>query len=275
VFCVQPGVDQAFGDPKVQEALQARNIDLLLKEGEAHDPDLIVLPEGVDRLGDEAYPHPPFAIPNDVPIIFGAQRGSGPIYQSVFSFDGKTWTHADKTRLVIFGEYVPGRNLFGFLDNFHLASADIDPGKHVDPLTINFADNGKTIVGPLICYEGLFYDVAQAQAANGARLLTVVSIDDWFMGSPAPEQLEAAAVFRSVETNLPTVRSASTGFTMACDNKGNLLAELPIQKRGGMPVNVTVPLFAQPSWWLGDFPWISFLCALGLYGYGIAKRDVL
>jgi apolipoprotein N-acyltransferase len=274
VFCGQPGVDVAFGDPQAQDAKQGANIDLLLDEAEAHDPDLIVLPEGVARLGDADPPQPPFKLPSQAAIVFGAQRtklgNENLIYQSVFGFDGHTWSHSDKSRLVIFGEYLPLRPLFGPL--FHLDFADMEPGRNA--LLPVITPRGRKIeIGPLICFEGLFFDLAQLQARSGAQLLAVESVDDWFMGSPAPEQLEAAAVFRSVETNLPSVRAASTGHTMACDNKGRVLAEVPIQIRAGMPVSVTVPDHPQPVWWLSAFPWLSFLTWLGLALAPAAKAE--
>ena len=126
--------------------------------------DLLVLPEGVADMGVASPPRPPFRLPA-VPVVFGGQRGTGPVYQSAFAHDARGWTVADKTRLVIFGEFVPGRDLFPFIGSaFHLPGGDMSAG---DKLATVRA--GSLTVGPLICFEGLFPRPRPAAGAGRAR----------------------------------------------------------------------------------------------------------
>jgi apolipoprotein N-acyltransferase len=206
---------------------------------------------------DSSMPPPTsFRIREGVAVVFGGQRGSGPVYQSAFSYDGK-WHYADKTRLVIFGEYVPGRNWIPFLSSFSLPQGDLTPGERLSTLKA-----GDVVTGPVICFEALFPDVSFRQAMQGAQVLTVLSIDDWYMGTGAPDQLKAACIWRSVETGLPVLRSASLGYTFATDTKGRVLAEAPLGQRFALRVEVphgTVQTFpAQPV-----FP----IACLGVVGY--------
>jgi len=247
----QPGVDMAFGNEIEQENQTAHSADLLIAAARANGSALLVLPEGIADGTQSDPPITGFRIDPDVPIIFGGQRGLRPTYQSAYSFDGKKWQHTDKTRLVIFGEYVPFRNL-PFLKNFHLASGDLTPGEKLGTLDIR-----GTKVGPLICFEGLFPDLAYRQALNGAQLLAVMSIDDWYMGTAAPDQLKSEAVWRAVETDLPLVRSASLGYTLAVDQRGRILSQAPLKEEAPVRVELAVPDTAHPFPLFPLFPILS------------------
>ena len=75
----------------------------------------------------------------------------------------------------------------------------------------------------------------------GAKFIAVMCIDDWYMGTPAPDQLRAAAFFRAVECGLPLVRSATLGSTLAIDAHGNLLGELPLNKPSALQRTLDLP----------------------------------
>lgn len=227
----QLGVDMAFGNPNEQEIQVGRTADALIDAARIQKADLLVLPEGISDGSESFPPQTSFRVAPDVPIIFGGQRGLHPTYQSVFGYDGKNWGYADKTRLVIFGEYVPFRNL-PFVVNFHLASGDLTPGEKLSTLDIR----GRK-VGPLVCFEAMFPDCAYRQALNGAQILTVSEIDDWYMGTAAPQQLMSVSVWRAVESDLPMMRAASTGYSIAVDQRGRIINQAPLK--------VTFPLHAE------------------------------
>jgi len=249
----QLGVDTAFGDPATQKAEIAKAIDSLTLAAISQQSQLLILPEGTAEIGASFPPAtPPFPMNPSIPVIFGAQRGENPRYQSAVSFDGKKWLCADKTRLVIFGEYVPLRNTLPFLANFHLASGDLTPGDHLGMLDVRDMK-----VGPLICFEGMFPDLAYKQAQGGARLLAFISDDDWYMGTSAPEQLKSAAVWRAVETGLPLVRSASLGYSMAVDSHGRILEEARLRDRFPLHAEVPIPDHADPFPYFPVFPLVS------------------
>ena len=252
----QPGVDLAFTKPEIAQLKLQTNIEGILERASRSKSDLTVLPEGVSRLGSSMPPHPEFAIPKNLPVIFGAQRGQNPSYQSAFGYDGK-WSYIDKTRLVIFGEFVPARDFLPFLkDAFKLPGGDLSAGDKVSALEVNGIR-----VGPVICFEALFPDISYRQAMNHVQMLSVMSIDDWYMGTGAPDQLRAGSVWRAIETGLPVVRAASTGSSLAIDGKGRVLAEAPMGVPFVLSVDVPVPTNPMPHWWLPIYPLLS-VCAL-------------
>lgn len=261
----QPGVDLAFGTPEQQQRDLQDHLAKVFALALLEKPTMLVLPEGLCSTGDTIPPDIPFQIPPGLAVLFGGQRGILPTYQSAFAFDGK-WQYADKMRLVVFGEYVPGRNWLPFLDRFSLPGSDLTPSKQVSALDVNGVR-----VGPMLCFEGLFWDVAQRQVENGAQVLAVMSIDDWYMGTAAPAQLRAGAIWRAVETGLPVVRAASTGYSLAADARGNVIAAAPPGELSAFKVDLTVPRAPEPMAARPIVPWILVFSCPVVGGWALWK----
>lgn len=260
VVAGQPGVDMAFGDPNTEAARLGRNVNGIFAVAHDWQARLLVLPEGISESNGSFPPQTPFRIDPQVPVLFGGRRGVQPAYQSAFAFDGR-WRYADKTRLVIFGEFVPGRELFPFLGEvFRLPSGDLSASRE----GVKSVEVGGLRVGPVICFEGLFPDIAWKQARNGSRLLAVMSIDDWYMGTTAPDQLRAASIWRAVETGLPLVRSASLGYSLVVDDHGAIVAEAPLGHPYALHADVDVPTGPQGFAAAPVFPLLALVISIFL-----------
>lgn len=253
VTVAQPGVDMAYGDPDTEFARLKGSIQPLMDAARTNGTQLFVLPEGVADARVNP-PRTPFTPDSKVPVLFGAQRSRNPSYQSAFAFDG-TFRSIDKTRLVIFGEFVPGRGIIPYPDSFRLPAGDLAAGTR----GVEALDIAGMRVGPVICFEALFPDIAYRQARNGAQLLAVMSIDDWYKGSPAPDQLMAGSVWRSIENGLPLVRSAATGVSLATDAHGRVISRAPEGEAVGMRVELGIPRQPQGFPGLPVFPVLSVL----------------
>lgn len=252
----QPGVDMAFLSPEQQQERLAEVVPVLGAQAVANRADLLILPEGLSPGGDGLPPQTPFGGPPPLPTVLGGQRGSSPAYQSAFGFDGSKWTYTDKIRLVIFGEYVPARDYFPFLEDYRLPSGDFMPGDRHRVLKV-----AGLSVGPMICFEAMFPNIAQAQADNGAQLLATLSNDDWFMGTGAPEQLRIGSVFRAVESGLPLARSGSQGRTTAIDARGRIVAEAPYREQRLVIADLVIPKASDSFAYRWVFPWLAGLAA--------------
>lgn len=259
VVAGQPGIDMAFGDQSLTDARIGNAIDRISVD--AMGADLLALPEGIVRADDELPPPHRFRVDRRLPVVFGGQRGSQPGHQSAFSFDGH-WEAADKTRLVIFGEYVPFRNYLPFLDRFNLPGGDLQPGDRVTSLNV-----GKFKVGTALCFEALFPDVTYKHALNGSNILAVMSIDDWYFGTNAPEQLRDASNWRAIEMGVPVVRAASMGYTIIADQRGRTVAAAPLH--GTRSIGATVRVSSGPDLFplFPVFPYLSVLSLIALPVY--------
>lgn len=231
----QHGVDMAFTPEESRPALLAQAAETLSSRAIAQGSDFLVLPEGSAPSRQDG--RPAFWVENPgIPVLYGAFRYQGnDTYQSAYALEEGRWTVADKTRIVVFGEYVPFREILP-LGAFNLPDSDLTAATELKTVRI-----GGIPVGALICFEALFPDLGVRHQELGARLFAVMSIDDFFQALSAPEQLMSATVWRSVEAGLPSVRAASTGYSVATDARGRVLTVAPRHKLSAIRVDLTVP----------------------------------
>jgi apolipoprotein N-acyltransferase len=224
----QTGVDMAYGRSEASDAEGLASAAKLRWDAELFGAEGIIFPEGLARDNGR------FESRSTLPALYGGTFSEGDrTYQSVFSSDG---TRTDKTRLVIFGEFVPFRDQLTFLSSFNLPAGDLIAGSNPKVLRM-----GRDRFGAVICFESIFPNVARRFAQDGANVLSVHSIDDWYHGTAAPDVLLLNSAWRAAENGLPLLRSSSLGISAAFDSRGNVIARAPIGKRSAMRVEVSVP----------------------------------
>jgi apolipoprotein N-acyltransferase len=253
----QTGVDMAFTeDAKIPDMLQ-RAVAHDVRLARAGGAKVLCLTEGMAGTRKGELPDLPFDVPTDLPLLFGARRGTDPAFQSAYVVEDGKYRWADKTRLVVFGEFVPFRDQLPFLQAFHLPTGDMVAGQGgVQTLSV-----AGTVVGPMVCFESLFPDISFQQRQKGAQWLWVPGIHDWFNGTTAPYQLRQAAIWRSAECRCPIVQSTPTGITFIASP--NVIKELP---PGPADVAIADIRLTEPSavWLQAIFPIVSFLVALAM-----------
>ena len=186
--------------------------------------------------------------------------GGGGIYKTslLVGPDGRRLGSYDKMRLVPFGEYVPLRPLFGWVTRFtDAAAADRRRGTHLQVLHA-----GAVTLGPLVCFESAFPDLARSLAARGADLVVVQSATTTFQRSWGPDQHASLAAVRAVEAGRPVVQAALSGVSAAFDARGRRLAWRPAGWRGAVVVELPRSREATPYARLGD--WLPRACCLAV-----------
>jgi apolipoprotein N-acyltransferase len=189
----------------------------------------------------------------------GGAGGAGGIYKSALLVDrdGPAGSY-DKMRLVPFGEYVPLRPLLGWVTRFTEA-ADVDRHRG-GRLAVLRA--GPFTVGPLVCFESAFPDLARNLAARGADLVVVQTADTTFQESWGPAQHASVAAVRAVEAGRPVAQAAISGVSAAFDARGRRLAWQPTSWQGAAAVEVPLSRERTPYVRAGD--WLPVACALVL-----------
>ncbi len=201
-------------------------------------------------------------------LLLGAPRfdeqDPARIYTAAQLFDpaGTLVASHDKVHLVPFTEYLPWP-----LSRLGLEGPGTSPGSRPTPLPV-----GDGSVGPLICYEMLFPDLAHRLVEDGADVLVNISNDGWFGGSGGAEQHLTAAVLRAIEFRRPVLRSTSDGITVAIDSAGRIVGRLAEREAGVLVVDVwpnpARTLYART----GDvLAWMALLVAGALTGMEIAR----
>ncbi|WP_175648055.1 apolipoprotein N-acyltransferase [Nocardia donostiensis] len=166
-----------------------------------------------------------------------------------------------KTRLVLFGEYVPFRDQLGWLSDITAAAAqNRQPG---DRLVVMEA--GGVRIGPLISFEETFPDLGRAQARAGADLLVYQTSTATFQGSWAPAQLASFGALRAAESGRPVAAAALTGESAAFDARGHRLGAMSADEHGVLLVDIPVHAVDTPYVRFGDY--VPGICAAVVTGY--------
>lgn len=134
--------------------------------------------------------------------------------------EGQPVDYYDKVHLVPFGEYVPLAKVFFFVRAIAALAVDMAPGQAGKTLEAQ-----AMVLGPLICYESIFADLARQHRLNGANLLLNPTNDAWFGHTGASAQHFAHLVLRAVENRISCARAANTGISGFIMPNGRVVEE--------------------------------------------------
>lgn len=165
-----------------------------------------------------------FATETKTPILTGApgyvlhSRGNFSLYNRAYliSPDKKYLDWYDKSHLVPFGEYMPFKEYLP-LGKLVQGAGDFIPGSDPSPL-----QSGDLAMGILICYEGIFPELAQERVKRGANLLINISNDAWYGDTSAPRQHLNLVTMRAVEQGRYMLRGTNTGISACIDPLGRV-----------------------------------------------------
>ncbi len=132
-----------------------------------------------------------------------------------------TTARYDKRHLVPFGEYVPFRGVFSFVDKLSREAGEYRPGQgaHLLPW-------GDEKLGMAICYEVVFPEEVADLVRSGATVLVTITNDAWYGNTAAPWQHFRAARFRAAENRRPLLRAAITGISALIAPDGSVRTEI-------------------------------------------------
>ncbi len=257
VAAVQPGV---LGDAEVRLDRGIRLSDSVAGE----HPDLVVW--GESSVGFDLRSEPEVlarlvgvARRTGAPVLVNvdARAPNGTIYKTstLVTEDGMDGSYV-KTRLVPFGEYIPGRRLLGWITGFSEA-AEVDRGRGSGPAVL---DAGRLTFGPLICFESAFSDMARREVQLGAELIVYQTSNSTFQGSWAQPQHASLAAVRAVETGRPTIHVALTGTSAAFDATGRQLMWIGPGEQGAETLTLTLTSGRTPYDVAGE--WVLAVAAV-------------
>lgn len=139
-------------------------------------------------------------------------------YNSVFAVknDALAFGRHDKNHLVVFGEYIPFRDILAKYFKVFNTMGDFAKGGRMD--IFEFDD---IRVGPTICSENFFPEYSRELVTSGAKILTNHTNDGWFFDTAAPYQHFVMNVFRAVENRKNIIVSANNGISaiIGCNGK--------------------------------------------------------
>lgn len=220
ISVIQGNIPQEFKwDPVYNDFILDRFLNLST-QALADDPDLIVWPEAALPVVLEEEPQytqkiKEFSAQSRALILTGALTNRDSTYYNsavlIHGFD--KLQRYDKLHLVPFGEYIPLKKTFPFLEAV-APIGDIARGREYS--VFNYRTPGlkqPLKFSVLICFEDLFPEISRRFVQRGAGFLVNITNDAWYRMTFAPYQHLQASVFRAVENRVYLVRSANTGIS--------------------------------------------------------------
>ncbi|OFZ10916.1 MAG: apolipoprotein N-acyltransferase [Bdellovibrionales bacterium RBG_16_40_8] len=139
-----------------------------------------------------------------------------------------------KTILLAFGEYLPGGDYFPRMKEWFPAVGDFSRGLGPQVKSLNIAESPHSensrdlLIGPLICYEGLFSSLTRALSNQGAEVFINLTNDSWYGTWAEPYQHLYMTLARAIEFRRPIIRVTNTGITTVGLASGKTLAKSPL-----------------------------------------------
>lgn len=244
-------------------------------------PDIVVWPESAVPFLLEEEPEMRQVIAESLPknsfLITGAiraDRETADFWNSVLVINdsGNIIAYYDKHHLVPFGEFVPFRTLFPFINK--ITPGDTDFSRGPGPSTIKIEN--VPAFSPTICYEGIFSSYVKDRN-NPPRFLLNVTNDGWFGKSTGPYQHFQMTRMRAAEEGMPVIRAANTGISGVFDAKGRVVNSLGLGKTGWLDVTFNLPKegsMVNIYSIFGETLPIILIISLGFFCYFTEKRSL-
>jgi apolipoprotein N-acyltransferase len=240
--CIQPNIPQtAFTGGKWsdfqagEDAALAKEVALSQKAIQAK-PDLLIWPEAIidegvfeDRpLNDAVHS---ICQTFDGYFLLGSQDfdvETRKLYNCAYLFTpgGDQVEEYRKTRLVVWGEYLPLGDTFPWFRKWAGMGLDFTPG--LEPKKLVMARENVSFA-PLICFEDTLEEVPAKAARLHPDFFITITNDGWYTGWFAAWGLRQhlnLARFRCVEHDRPMVRCANNGISCEIDQDGTVVDRL-------------------------------------------------
>ncbi len=257
-----------------EEQILEKYLNLSRQAAKDH-PDLIIWPEAALPVVLQSEPHFIQQVENltreiKTPLLLGAVTLREDLYyNSAVLLSTESVSYYDKLHLVPFGEYIPLKKVFGFLQTI-VPIGEIERGKEYTIFQLTTHNSqlaSKNKFAVLICFEDLFPELSREFVKRGANFLVNITNDAWYKRTSAPYQHFQASVFRAVENRVYLVRSANTGISGFISPSGQI-SSLVKNEKGN---NIFVPGFRTENIFLSPrrvsfyalygnvFIWILFI----------------
>jgi len=165
----------------------------------------------------------------DIPAVIGAEMYDATrddAYNSAILLDrdGRVAGLYDKVRLLAFGEYTPGIDVFPWLRKISpIGTGRFTAGAGPRLMPLQGPAGQVWQLGPVICYEDILQGYLREVGQLHPNLLVNLTSDSWFGAETEPWEHLALSVFASVELRVSMVRAVNSGVSALIDPNGRVV----------------------------------------------------
>ncbi|MBC7755044.1 MAG: apolipoprotein N-acyltransferase [Bdellovibrio sp.] len=188
-------------------------------------------------------------------------------YNSAISFGSAPTQAYSKNHLVPFGEFIPLKQIFGWIyrDYLNIPLSDLSRGgAQQTPMNLLNHDGIGQKIAINICYEDVFGEEIIRQLP-AATLMVNMTNDAWYGQSYAADQHMQFSQARALETGRFMLRATNTGATAAIDQHGYVLAHAPHFTKTTLNVLAQGYTGSTPYVAYGNWPFIVFCFSVLAY----------
>lgn len=193
------------------------------------------------------------------------------------NYDGRVEDIYHKGKLVIGVEAVPFRNLISYFEvDLGGITGQLGWGKEY-----KLFENGGVVIGPSICYEGLYGGYFSGFARKGAEVMALISNDGWWGDTAGHKRLFDFCRLRAIETRRAIARSANTGISGFISPTGRTIGDrLEWNEEGVLTAEVELrsekTIYTVYGDWIARIStFVAVLTLLYFVAYRIRKRNHL
>ena len=203
----------------------------------------------------------------DAPMIVGGNLDVDSDNYKVMAFliddGGAVVDRYQKTHLVPFGEYVPGRGYLDWIPMLEQVPRDAIAGSEA---TVFDVAGGR--VAPVVSYEGDFGSLVRSRIDAGGQMLVVATNTSTWGESWASAQHVAFSKVRAVENGVWVIHAAISGISAFISPDGSVVGATPLWTA---TTSVHDVQFAtRPSFYARTGDWLPVACLLVSVGLGVA-----
>tara|TARA_Y100000741_G_scaffold340532_1_gene302171 strand:+ start:65 stop:1537 length:1473 start_codon:yes stop_codon:yes gene_type:complete len=170
-------------------------------------------------------------------LVIGATRKKDNQYfNSLFFISKNEYQYFDKKILVPFGEFIPLRQYFNFME-FIAGTSDFSKGDQ--DRKINYSNDYSFI--PVICYEIIYFWKLINNKNNKSHFIINITNDSWFGKFSGPYQHYYFSKLRAAELNKPLIRVSNNGISAIFDNYGKKQEFIELNKRAIKENKIYIP----------------------------------
>ena len=174
---------------------------------------------------------------NNSLIIGSTRKENNNYYNTFFLITKNSYAKYDKAILVPFGEFIPFRFMFRFME-FLAGTIDYTKGSDKKIIVLN----NQIKILPIICYEIVFFWKLLSKYNKENNLIINLTNDSWFGDFSGPYQHFYFSKLRAAELNKPLIRVSNNGISAFINNFGNTIYSSKLNKKEIKKIEIDIPL---------------------------------